>query len=205
MHHSSHDLYGFCRAGYIWGTRSVKATFLTWEDYCEADSISRQWRWRLSRYLLRLPPRRRPRPVSAGSKSSSLCPGGTLLTAVSARRLPGGSMAYKYVLRDGRSFENIAPPAGFNIVTASNALLKELNFPPRPAGAAARKTWRAEVSPFGKSRISRSEQVLPGGRAPSGDGHHHARQGALQASMPAASPRGARSGTRVAASGPVTN
>lgn len=98
------------------------------------------------------------RSVSAGSKSSSLCPGGTLLTAVSARRLPGGAMAYKYVLRDGTSFENIAPPAGFNVGTASNALLKELNFPPRPAGAAARKTWRAQVAPFGKSRISRSSK-----------------------------------------------
>jgi len=67
-------------------------------------------------------------------------------------------MAYKYVLRDGTSFENIAPPAGFNIVTASNALLKELNFPPRPAGVAARKTWRAPVAPFDKSRISRSDK-----------------------------------------------
>lgn len=98
------------------------------------------------------------RSASTRSESAALCPGGTLLTAVSARRLPAGSTAYKYELPDGTSFENVAPPPGFNPATASNALLTELNFPRRPAGAAAMKAWDAQVAPFGKSGISRSEE-----------------------------------------------
>jgi hypothetical protein len=98
------------------------------------------------------------RSTSAGSESAAACPGGTLLTAVSAHRLPAGSMAYTYELTDGTSFENIAPPSGFNPATASNAILSELNFPRRPAGAAAMKAWDAQVAPFVKSGISRSDK-----------------------------------------------
>jgi Peptidase A4 family len=101
------------------------------------------------------------RSASAGG-SAALCPGGTLLSAVSARRLPAGSVAYKYVLPDGRSFENTAPPSGFNAETASNALLAELHLPPRPAGAAASTAamgnWQAQVAPFSRSRISGSDK-----------------------------------------------
>jgi hypothetical protein len=101
------------------------------------------------------------RSASAGD-SSSICPGGTLLSAVSAHRLPAGSTAYTYVLPDGRSFENTAPPTGFNVATASNALLAELDLPPRPAGAAAgaaaMNNWQAQVAPFSKSRISGSDK-----------------------------------------------
>jgi hypothetical protein len=98
------------------------------------------------------------RSTSAGSESAAACPGGTLLTAVSAHRLPAGSMAYTYELTDGTSFENIAPPSGFNPATASNAILSELNFPRRPAAAAAMKAWDAQVAPFVKSGISRSDK-----------------------------------------------
>jgi hypothetical protein len=98
------------------------------------------------------------RPPSAGNEKAAACPGGTLLTAVSARRLPVGSTAYTYVLRDGTSFESIAPPAGFNPATASSALLTELNLPQRPAGAAARRAWDAQVAPFSRSRISGAGQ-----------------------------------------------
>jgi len=96
--------------------------------------------------------------ASAGSESAAACPGGTLLTAVSAQRLPAGATAYKYKLRNGTSFENIAPPSGFNSATASNALLSELNMPRRPTGAAAMKAWEAQVAPFAKSGISGSEK-----------------------------------------------
>ena len=101
-------------------------------------------------------------PVSASAAKSpnagSACPGGTLLTAVSAHRLPAGSTAYTYTLTDGTSFENIAPPSGFNPATASNALLAELNFPQRPVGTTAMKTWGAEVAPFVTSGISGSDK-----------------------------------------------
>jgi hypothetical protein len=80
-----------------------------------------------------------------------------MLTAVSSRQLPQGSTAYKYVLPDGTSFENVAPPAGFNIATASNALLAELNFPPKPTAAAAAKDWAAGVAAFSTSAIDGSE------------------------------------------------
>jgi hypothetical protein len=98
------------------------------------------------------------RSSSTGSESAAACPGGPLLTAVSAQRLPAGATAYKYDLPNGTSFENIAPPAGFNGATASNALLAELNMPQRPAGAVAVKTWETQVAPFAKSRISSSEK-----------------------------------------------
>ena len=93
---------------------------------------------------------------SAGA-STAQCPGGTMMTAVSSRQLPQGSTAYKYVQPDGTSFENIAPPAGFNIATASNALLAELNLPPRPTAAAAVKDWGAEVAAFNTSAIDGTE------------------------------------------------
>jgi Peptidase A4 family len=100
------------------------------------------------------------------SAPAARCPGGTLLSAVSARRLPAGAVAYRYVLPDGRSFENTAPPPGFNAATASNALLAELHLPPRPvhaaanaaASAAAMENWQAQAAPFSKSRISGSDK-----------------------------------------------
>jgi hypothetical protein len=98
------------------------------------------------------------RTVGAGSENAAACPGGTLLTAVSAQRLPAGATAYKYELPNGTSFENMAPPSGFNYVTASSALLSELNMPRRPAGAAAMKTWEVQVAPFARSGISGSEK-----------------------------------------------
>jgi hypothetical protein len=98
------------------------------------------------------------RSTSAGNEKAAVCPGGTLLTAVSARRLPAGSTAYTYKLQDGTSFESIAHPAGFNPATASSALLTELNLPQRPAGAAARRAWDAQVAPFSRSRISGAGQ-----------------------------------------------
>jgi hypothetical protein len=96
--------------------------------------------------------------TSAGSESAAACPGGTLLTAVSAQRLPAGATAYKYELPNGTSFENIAPPSGFNYATASDAVLTELNLPPRPTGAAAMQAWEAQVAPFATSKISGSEK-----------------------------------------------
>lgn len=96
-------------------------------------------------------------PASAARSAGATCPGGTLLTAVSARRLPAGSTAYTYQLPDGTTFENTAPPAGFNAATASNALLTELHLPSRPVGAAATKNWDADVTPFSKFGISGSD------------------------------------------------
>jgi hypothetical protein len=98
------------------------------------------------------------RSASAGNEKAAACPGGTLLTAVSARRLPAGSTTYTYHLPGGTSFESIAPPASFNPATASSALLAELNLPPRPTGAAARRAWAAQVAPFSRSTISGASQ-----------------------------------------------
>jgi hypothetical protein len=102
------------------------------------------------------------RPAGAGNEKSSACPGGTLLTAVSARRLPAGSTAYTYELPDGTSFENTAPPSGFNIATASNSLLAELHLSERPVGAAvsaaATRDWEADVTPFRTFGISGSDK-----------------------------------------------
>jgi hypothetical protein len=105
------------------------------------------------------------RPAGATSESADACPGGTLLTAVSSHRLAAGSTAYTYELADGTTFENIAPPSGFNPATASTAVLSELNFPQRPAGAAAIKTWDAQVAPFVKSGISGSDKFCELARA----------------------------------------
>lgn len=98
------------------------------------------------------------RSTGAESDRASACPGGALLTAVSAQRLPAGATAYKYELPNGTSFENVAPPSNFNYATASNTLLSELNIPRRPTQAAAMKTWEAQIAPFANSGISRSEK-----------------------------------------------
>jgi hypothetical protein len=98
------------------------------------------------------------RTAGPGSESAAACPGGTVLSAVSALRLPAGATAYKYELPNGTSFENMAPPSGFNYLTASSALLSELNMPRRPAGATALKAWQAQVAPFARSGISGSEK-----------------------------------------------
>jgi hypothetical protein len=105
------------------------------------------------------------RSATARSEATAACPGGTLLTAVSAQRLPAGAMAYKYKLTNGTTFENIGPPSGFNYATASNAVLAELNMPRRPTRAAAMKAWKAQVAPFAKSGISRSEKFCEMARA----------------------------------------
>lgn len=101
------------------------------------------------------------RSAGTGDETSTACLGGTLLTAVSARRLPEGSTAYTYKLSDGTTFENTAPPSGFNVATASNALLTELHLPPRPVGAAASaaatKNWDADITPFSKFGVSGSD------------------------------------------------
>lgn len=94
-----------------------------------------------------------------------MCPGGTVLTAVSARRLPAGATVYKYKLPDGTSFENIAAPPGFNYATASNELLSELNLPRRPVDPAAREAWKTQVAPFAKSGINGSEKFCELARA----------------------------------------
>lgn len=94
------------------------------------------------------------RSAGAGGENPAACLGGTVLSAVSAHRLPAGSIAYTYELPNGRSFKSIAPPAGFNPATASDALLAELNLPQRPVGAAARTAWDVQAAPFAKSRIS---------------------------------------------------
>jgi hypothetical protein len=92
--------------------------------------------------------------ATVGNAKSAACAGGTSVRLVSTRRLPAGAMVYTYKLPHGTTFQNIAPPAGFNSATASKALLAELNLPPRPAAAAARKAWNAQAAPFSKSRIS---------------------------------------------------
>src|SRR5690242_1871404 len=88
--------------------------------------------------------------AGTGDQTSTACPGGTLLTAVSARHLPEGSTAYTYKLPDGTTFENTAAPSGFDVATASNALLTELHLPARPVGvaasAAAMKNWDADIA-----------------------------------------------------------
>ena len=106
------------------------------------------------------------RSTSAMSESAAACPGGTLLTVVSAQRLSGGVTAYKYDLPNGTSFENIAPPAGFNYLTASNAVLAELNMPTRPTGAVAMKAWEAVVAPFAVGGAVLGE----GGKGEEGEG-----------------------------------
>lgn len=104
-----------------------------------------------------------PPPASAArSAAGAACPGGTLLTAVSARRLPAGATAYTYKLPDGTTFDNTAPPSGFDAATASNALLTELHLPTRPVGvaasAAAVKNWAADVAPFSRFGIAGSDR-----------------------------------------------
>jgi hypothetical protein len=75
---------------------------------------------------------------------------------------------------NGRSFEQIGAPPGFNIATASNALLTELNFPPRPAGVARERSWQAQVAPFSKIGISGAEafcEMPPFERGTPASGH----------------------------------
>jgi len=98
------------------------------------------------------------RSASATGESAVTCPGGTLLSAVSAQPLPGGATAYTYDLPNGTSFENVAPPAGFSYTRTSNAVLAELGLPQRPAAATAIKAWEAQVVPFTRSDINRSEK-----------------------------------------------
>jgi hypothetical protein len=102
---------------------------------------------------------------SPNTGSATACPGGTLLAAVSTHRLPAGSTAYTYKLTDGTSFENVAPPSGFDPATASSALLSELNFPQRPTGATAMRTWGAQVAPFVNSGINGSDKFCEMARA----------------------------------------
>jgi len=97
------------------------------------------------------------RVTSAATGSTASCSDGTLLSPVSSQRLAAGATAYTYRLPSGTTFENIAPPSGFNAATASNTLLSELNMPQRPAGATAMKTWQAQVAPYARSGISKSE------------------------------------------------
>jgi hypothetical protein len=130
--------------------------------------------------------------AGVGRDAAAACTSGTLLTAVSAQRLPAGATAYKYVMPNGTTFLNTAPPGGFNAATASNALLAELHLPARPAGvtasAAVRKTWQAQVAPFSKSRISASNTFCVKAPAPE---------------MPAATPGAATAGRRPAGVKPL--
>lgn len=125
----------------------------------------------------------------AKSDSATTCPGGTLVSAVSAQRLAGGATAYRYELPDGTSFENVAPPAGFSYATASNAALAELGMPQRPTGAAAMKAWSAEVVPFTKSSINGSEKFCALSSAATQAGAAGTNQPAVDAS-PLALPKG---------------
>jgi hypothetical protein len=114
-------------------------------------------------------------PIGADSASTAQC-SGTLLFSVSESVLPQGSTAYKYDLPDGTSFVNVAPPAGFTIMTASNALLTELGLPPRPTAAADLQSWETQVAPFSKSAIDGTETfcepTAPIAPAPAGSVGH---------------------------------
>jgi hypothetical protein len=63
---------------------------------------------------------------------------------VAKRALPGGGTAYIYDV-DGTKVRSPVPPAGFDPARASAAKLAEYDFPSRPAGGRALRTWLAAV------------------------------------------------------------
>jgi hypothetical protein len=95
--------------------------------------------------------------VSAASASGAQC-SGTLLTSVSKSVLPQGSTAFKYTMPDGTGFANVAPPAGFDVMTASKALLTELDLPARPTASTDVQSWKAQVAPFSNFAIDGTEK-----------------------------------------------
>lgn len=99
-------------------------------------------------------------PAAAASKPSEsalllaalpryTCPAGTVkVTPSSAYRTAHGADVYHYAMKSGRGFDAYVPPAGFNPLTASNAVLAEMNFPTRPAKASSLAVWKQEMSGY---------------------------------------------------------
>jgi hypothetical protein len=77
------------------------------------------------------------------------CPAGTVkLTPSSARRTAHGADVYHYTMTSGPGFNSYVPPAGFNPLAASNAVLSEMNMPARPAKATALTAWKKAMSGY---------------------------------------------------------
>jgi Peptidase A4 family len=77
------------------------------------------------------------------------CPAGTVkLTPASARRTAHGADVYHYSMTSGPGFNSYVPPAGFNPLAASNAVLSEMNMPARPAKASALTAWKKAMSGY---------------------------------------------------------
>jgi hypothetical protein len=59
---------------------------------------------------------------------------------------PGGGSILRYTLSDGTDVEVPRPPAGFNVMTASNSELEAYGVQPRPAGGVAEEEWIEEYN-----------------------------------------------------------
>jgi hypothetical protein len=102
-------------------------------------------------------------PAAAGTPNESAiliaalpkytCPAGTVkVTPVSARRTVHGADVYHYSMRSGPGFDSYVTPAGFNPLTASNAVLSEMNLPARPAKATSLTAWKKAMSGYKGAR-----------------------------------------------------
>jgi Peptidase A4 family len=77
------------------------------------------------------------------------CPAGyTKLTPVSATHTTHGADVYHYGMKSGPGFDSYVPPAGFNPMTATQAVLSEMNVPARPAAGSELTSWKQEWSGY---------------------------------------------------------
>jgi len=74
------------------------------------------------------------------------CPAGAVkLVPSSARRTTHGADVYHYTMHAGPGFNAYVPPAGFNPLEASNAVLTEMNMPTRPTRSTALAAWQKDM------------------------------------------------------------
>jgi Peptidase A4 family len=77
------------------------------------------------------------------------CPAGMVpLTPVSARRTAHGAAVYHYAMSSGPGFDAYVPPAGFRPLAATNATLREMNMPVRPARGQALAQWKSDMRAY---------------------------------------------------------
>jgi hypothetical protein len=61
----------------------------------------------------------------------------------------GGATTYDYTL-DGGSLQQVIPPAGFDLSTATNSQLSQYGYPPPPSGTPTREAWVSNFAGRGK-------------------------------------------------------
>jgi hypothetical protein len=77
------------------------------------------------------------------------CPAGTVkLMPASAHRTAHGADVYHYAMKSGPGFDAYVPPAGFKPLTASNAVLAEMDMPTRPSNRTELASWKEDMSNY---------------------------------------------------------